>query len=305
MSSGVVSARRPRLGWWIAAAIGLMLAGTIGSNVLAYAIAVASGAEATAGTVPVFLQHPWPALPIAMAAQAAFGLLAYRWLVRKMEHRSPTELSRPWLPETLAGAVIGLAYVSVVMLVLYLLGYYRVDGISLNHGIVIGLMIGVGAACLEEVVFRGMLLRGLDERYGPVLAITVVSLLFGLIHLLNGLVTGESSLAGALAIVIEAGLVLNAAYYLTRRLWLAIGLHAGWNFGLAGIFGQTVSGITLPGGLLHGHLAGPTWLTGGSFGPEASLVAVAVGLVLGIAMLAVANRRGNLRRPQSQGRHAD
>jgi hypothetical protein len=87
----------------------------------------------------------------------------------------------------------------------------------------------------------------------------------------------------AIAIMVEAGVFLSAAYMLTRRLWLPIGIHAGWNFAQGGIFGVSVSG-TGATGILQSTLTGPVWLSGGEFGAEASVVAIAICGTLGIAL---------------------
>lgn len=100
---------------------------------------------------------------------------------------------------------------------------------------------------------------------------------------------------GALAIAIEAGLMLGAAYAATRTLWLPIGLHFGWNFALSGIFGVTVSGNEdMPAGLLHGVLSGPEAITGGGFGPEAGIFAILVCVIPAVVFLRTAKRQGRL-----------
>ena len=88
--------------------------------------------------------------------------------------------------------------------------------------------------------------------------------------------------------------MLGAAYAATRRLWLPIGLHIGWNFAAGGVFGVTVSGTGASTGLLRGVTSGLVVLSGGAFGPEASLFAVLAGLVMTIAFLVLAHRRGRL-----------
>ncbi len=50
-------------------------------------------------------------------------------------------------------------------------------------------------------------------------------------------------------------------------------------------------------GLLNAALAGPAWLTGGAFGPEASAVAVAVCIIAGLLLLAAAHRKGHVMQP--------
>ena len=75
----------------------------------------------------------------------------------------------------------------------------------------------------------------------------------------------NATLFSSFAIAMEAGVLLGAAYVLTRRLWLAVGIHFAWNFTQGGIFGGRVSGITMDG-LLESQLSGPTLFSGGSSG---------------------------------------
>ena len=98
----------------------------------------------------------------------------------------------------------------------------------------------------------------------------------------------------------EAGLLLGAAYMLTRRLWLAIGLHAAWNFTQGWVWSVPVSGGSAPNGLLLTRFHGPEWLTGGAFGLEASVVALAVVSLAGLALLVAVQHRGHLIAPPWQ-----
>ena len=100
-----------------------------------------------------------------------------------------------------------------------------------------------------------------------------------------------ATVVSTLAIALEAGVLLAAAFMLTRRLWMAIGLHAAWNFTEGGVFGASVSGGT-PYGLLRSRFTGAPLLSGGAFGPEASIVAVVLCLSAGIAFCVYARRRG-------------
>ena len=90
----------------------------------------------------------------------------------------------------------------------------------------------------------------------------------------------------------EAGILLGAAYLLTRRLWLAIGIHAAWNFTQGWVFSVPVSGGDAPLGLLITRRIGPDWLTGGDFGLEASAVAMVVATLAGVGLLVSALGRG-------------
>jgi hypothetical protein len=108
-------------------------------------------------------------------------------------------------------------------------------------------------------------------------------------HLLNP----DASLWGAIAIAVEAGGILAAAYAATRNLWIPIGVHFGWNFAEAGIFGTEVSGNGKNDGLLHGVTSGSTLLTGGKFGSEASPYTIVFGLLLTVLFMWLAHRRGS------------
>ena len=105
---------------------------------------------------------------------------------------------------------------------------------------------------------------------------------------------------------IEAGILLGAAYLLTRRLWLAVGIHAAWNFTQGWVFSVPVSGGNAPLGLLITRRIGPDWLTGGDFGLEASVVAMVVATITGAAMLVLAVRKGRIQPPMwRRGRAPD
>ena len=104
----------------------------------------------------------------------------------------------------------------------------------------------------------------------------------------------------------EAGILLGAAYLVTRRLWLAVGIHAAWNFTQGWVFSVPVSGGEAPLGLLITRRIGPDWLTGGDFGLEASVVGMVVATGAGVALLVVAARHRAIvpplwRRPAATG----
>src|SRR3954471_14552398 len=129
--------------------------------------------------------------------------------------------------------------------------------------------------------------RIVEESLGSVIALVASAALFGLLHAFNP----GATLVSTVAIALEAGSILAAAYLLTRPLWMAIGLHAAWNFTEGGVFGASVSG-SAPHGLLHSRFTGAPLLSGGGFGPEASIVAIVVCLTAGIALCVAVIRRG-------------
>jgi membrane protease YdiL (CAAX protease family) len=143
---------------------------------------------------------------------------------------------------------------------------------------------------VEELLFRGILFRVIEQRIGTWASLALTGLLFGAAHLFNA----NATLWTASAIAIEAGFMLAAAYAATRNLWVPIGVHFGWNYAQGGIFSTSVSGQDAPQGLLDGVTSGPYLLSGGEFGPEASAYSVLAGVLVTAVFLWLARRRGNL-----------
>ncbi|MFG3017045.1 CPBP family intramembrane glutamic endopeptidase [Streptomyces sp. NPDC048254] len=222
---------------------------------------------------------------------AVAAVVVYRWVVRRTEHRPSTEVGRDGARAAFGrGALIGAVTFACVIANIAFLGDYTVHGSGSVTGAVglVGFM--AAAATTEELLFRGVLFRIVEERTGTWIALTSTGLLFGMMHLLNK----DATLWGALAIAIEAGGMLGAAYAATRTLWLPIGLHFGWNFAESAIFGTEVSGNGAQKGLLDASTSGAQLITGGEFGPEASVYSVLLGVLVTLAFLRLARRRGHL-----------
>ena len=220
---------------------------------------------------------------------ASVGLAGYWKLMRLVRGRAVCELAGPGrLRELGAGLVWGTALICAVFAVLAAMGAYRIAAVGWDKGILIGLVAGIMGGVGEELLFRGVLLRLLEAWLGSWWALAVTAVLFGVMHLSNA---GATPI-GAAAIALEAGILLGACYLVTRRLWLAIGLHAAWNFVQGGIFGSDISGTGSGRGLFEASFSGPDLLTGGSVGIEGSLVAVVICTATGLLMVAVVRRRG-------------
>ena len=112
----------------------------------------------------------------------------------------------------------------------------------------------------------------------------------GLIHLTSS----GARIFSAAAVALQAGLILAATYALTHRLWMALGLHAMWDFANDGIFGVGLAGQTGQSiqGLLQARLSGPDLITGGSFGVEASVITLILVTIAGILILWRAYQKG-------------
>ena len=120
----------------------------------------------------------------------------------------------------------------------------------------------------EELAFRGMILQNMIKGMGLVWAVIVSSLLFGLVHAGNP----DATIISTLMIAIVTPQLIYA-YLKTGQLWLPIGLHLGWNFFQASIFGFASSGQSDPT-LITQIPIGPDWLSGGAFGAEGSILVI-------------------------------
>jgi uncharacterized protein len=210
--------------------------------------------------------------PSAGPLVLAILILPTYWLGSKwLERRDPVELAASRvLPEMFSGLAVGTALFSSVIAILWACGVYHPLGWAGAPHLASAAAFTLLAGILEEVVFRGFLFRLFSQMVGTWGALFLTAALFGAAHAGNR----NATLGSSVAIAVEAGLLLGAAYAFTRRLWLPIGLHIGWNFCEGSIFGMAISGNTREPGMLRGSIQGPAFLTGGAFGPEASLVAV-------------------------------
>jgi hypothetical protein len=234
--------------------------------------------------------------PLVLALGAVLGYYSF---VRIVERRPVVELlSRGCLREAVAGAAIGVGLFSAVIGILFLLGSYSATAAKASSAVIPALMTAIMAGVTEELLIRAVAFRILESWLGSWLALSTSAVLFGLMHFPNPQATALSSVA----IALEAGVMLAAAYMVTRRVWLAIGIHVAWNFTQSGIFGVPASGMASTG-YLEGHLHGPALLSGGAFGPEASIVAVAVCLAIGLYFLRVAHAKGHILRPSWRREH--
>ena len=219
---------------------------------------------------------------------------AYWMYVRYIEKRELTELGFSGAPREFGlGTLTGFGLFALVIAMLWLLGYYRVSGFSLMFVTLIGALLGAFASGFaQELIFRAVIYRITEEWLGTWWAAAISALLFGLIHLTSA----GATIFSALAVALQAGALLAAAYALTHRLWLAFGIHVGWDFANDGVFGVGVagqSGQSLPG-LLKATLNGPDLFTGGARGVEASVITVVIMVVAGIILLRLAKQNGQI-----------
>lgn len=278
-----------RPGRWMPARILFWMVVLIGAILLAYVPGVTA------------LSHALPVQPALKFLARLVGVLivlgAYTILVRIGEGRKASELAMASAPVGLmAGLAIGAALFSAVMAILLVTGAYnfawhgpasawRGAGLAMESGV------------LEELIVRGIILRLLWRAFGPWLAFTVSAALFGAGHVGNP----GATLFSTACVAIEAGIMLGSFYALTGRLWVSIGVHAGWNFAQGYGFGAAVSGGDFGDAVATSTASGnyPVWLTGGAFGPEASFPALAICTTVGVTVLWLSWRAGRFRKAPS------
>ncbi|MBF1605830.1 MAG: CPBP family intramembrane metalloprotease [Prevotella shahii] len=174
-------------------------------------------------------------------------------------------------------AVAAVNFLAIIVC-LFLCGYYRIVTVEFDVASQLSwLSLFLLVAVVEEVVFRGILFRLITDKWNIAVGLTTSSLLFGLAHLGNP----GATLWAALAIALASGWLFGMAYAYHQTIWVPIGMHWAWNYLEGGVFGCAVSGAPLDyQPLITPRISGPDILTGGAFGPEASIICVALGIVL-------------------------
>ena len=178
-----------------------------------------------------------------------------------------------------------------IIVCLFLCGCYRIVNVELDVAsqlswLSLFLLVGV----VEEVIFRGILFRLIADKWNIAVGLITSSLLFGLAHLGNP----GATLWAALAIALASGWLFGMAYAYHQTIWVPVGMHWAWNYLEGGVFGCAVSGTPLDyRPLITPRISGTDLLSGGAFGPEASIICVAIGIGISIVytMLYIKKRK--------------
>ena len=221
-------------------------------------------------------------------------LLAYKFVISRIGAHPHDDYKDPIrLRHLSVGLAAGLIVFSLAVGLAALIGVYRITGTG-DFSDFFPALVGsaIFAAISEELVFRGILFRWIEEFGGSWWALILTSAFFGASHLYNP----NASMIAAVGIAFEAGVMLGAAYMLTRSLWMPMGIHAAWNFAQGEIYDIPVSGSKVHG-ILIARLSGNPLLTGNGFGLEASLIAITVASLFGFWLLLLAIRQGELVQP--------
>jgi uncharacterized protein len=206
-------------------------------------------------------------------------VLGYYYFVRVVERKPWSDFAPSGaLPEFGYGLIVGAGAMSITVGAIAAFGGYHIVGYNLSKDVLINTAaIAIISGITEEILLRGVIFRFLEKWLGSISALALSALLFGVLHLGNP----NASWIAAIAIALEAGIMLGAIYMVTRRLWAAIGLHMAWNSVQGGVFGIKVSGTDVDG-LIVSEPRGSDWLTGGLFGAEASIPAIVICTTIGL-----------------------
>ena len=223
-------------------------------------------------------------------------LICFLW-VKVAEKRKISSLGlkkERFFPKFMKGFAIGLLMFSVVTFLMYIFGAIRLEqGLKVGLGSISSILIilpgWIIQSSSEEILSRGWLMHVIGARHKPVVGFIVSSVIFGFLHILNPGVDVIS-----IVNIILVGFMFGLYVIYTQDLWGACGIHAAWNFAQGNIFGFSVSGLESPAGsLLRFSSNGSNLLTGGQFGPEASIFATVV-MLGAIIILVVRLRRKSL-----------
>jgi uncharacterized protein len=203
-----------------------------------------------------------------------------RWLERRTFASTGFQFHKGWFKDWILGLLLGATTLTVAVGIAAAAGATTftlknfVASDLAKFFIFLAIFFIIGAA-FEEALVRGFAFQALDHNLGAVVALSVTSLIFGVLHLQNPDVTVFSTLNTVLA-----GVWLGIAYLMTRSLWLATALHFSWNFVMAFVFGLPVSGIKVfrDFAWLNGTST-RSWISGAEYGPEGG-VAVTLALLL-------------------------
>lgn len=224
-------------------------------------------------------------------ALAIAGIAVYLGFSTFIERRTTDELALPGMAREIGmGLAVGAGLYATCELILMALGIYRIEGLNPLTYMIPAIAMALSSGVFEELLFRGVLFRSVEAWFGSWAALVVSSLVFGLTHLMNP----HGTVEGALFIAVEAGILLAAAFMLTRRLWMSMGFHVAWNYTQSAIFSRIVSGNEPSQGLIRSTVRGPDLLTGGIFGIESSILALILCTTTGIILLVLAARRGKI-----------
>lgn len=217
-------------------------------------------------------------------------VLLATWIMSRIERRPTGQyglpLNRSAWSRFISGYVLwGFLPLAAVLLImraarLFFFGDLNLHGASILTWALVWGVVYLMVGFFEEYLFRGYALHTLADGIGFWPAALILGSVFAWVHMGNG---GETKIGilGVLLFAVFAAATLRR----TGNLWLAVGAHAGWNWGQSFFFGVSNSGLPASGRLLNSHSQGADWLSGGSVGPEGSILTLILWTIMTGAFL--------------------
>lgn len=265
-----------RNGWWILIFVIVFLASQLAYHPVSHAVQQFSAGKTWLSPLPVIF------------------LLLVTWICQRLRKQPLTavglRLDARWLRQAGCGIAFGAAQMLAIAALIHFAGgvQFGLDPARGWAALAHGAWFFVWVALLEELLFRGFVFQRLVDGAGVTLAQLLMAVLFAVAHWGNPGMEGTTEIWATIDTIL-GGLLLGFAYLRTGSLALPIGIHFGWNWVQGSFLGFDVSGLHQAGWLLPHLLDKPQWLTGGAFGPEASVFAV---IVDAIAVLLLWRWRG-------------
>jgi len=241
------------------------------------------------------LPEPWAGWVDIGRYSVTFFALLYVWrrYCAIIEKRDAYELSaRGSIPEFVLGVLIALSIVGTTVLALYLSGIYSIDHTNGIQVLVWSFGVYMSGSLMQELIARLIIFRLTEEWLGTWVAVAISAVVFGVAHAANPNQTAMSTLT-----LVITSFVFIGPFLLTRRVWMVLGVHFGWNFVQTGIFGMANSGIPIPGWITP-SIDGPVWLTGGAVGIENSALTVGLALLVSVILFIAVRKRGQVMKPR-------
>jgi membrane protease YdiL (CAAX protease family) len=216
-------------------------------------------------------------------------LAAYYYLFRLYDKRKITELSIKYLLiEMFGGFFFGFFTISLVIFILYLLGYYQAISISTAHYPIKFFTVLMFAALVEDLFHRGLIVRVCENWLGTNLTLVIAMLVELQQHIYN---PNFNLFSHFLTLI--WGFTMGMMFIYTKRIWLPFFFHLGWNFSQP-FYGSNLSGLNDMGSIIQSKFNGPELLTGGAVGIEDSIFTVSFLLLIGITLYYLAKKEGKI-----------
>jgi uncharacterized protein len=261
------------------------------------ALTLGIGAPAMFGAQSLLSHTALPPSDIDPIAGTVFALLVcavYIFLYQRYEKRPVTELSTRHLTRYLTGGILlGAGLAAAVMLVQYLAHVLTIINSRPFPPILPNLWNTFVNSIVAEVLIIGIFFRLTEKWLGSGLAILILVILFIVLHITA---PGATTIS-AVAVSMHAAFLLGPSYVYTRSLWVPISIHFAWDFSYASLYGASINGYTIENSLLNTTTNGSDLLTGGYFGPQGSIQAAALCLLMGVIILNLSRRHHRLVQP--------